>query len=80
MRKNAGDKIWDKFKSHFRAAQVEDKEFCVPMMQQAGYHYANMLAQQLHNDITNQQAEMLAIVQSLILVPDQGEHQPDLIV
>ena len=51
---------------------------CGPTMHQAGYHHANMLAQQLRNDITNQQTEMLAMVQSLILVPDQTEYQTKL--
>ena len=38
-------------------------------MQQAGYHHANMLAQQMRTDLTNQQTEMLAMMQNL--VPEQ---------
>ena len=41
-------------------------------MQQAGYHHAKMLAQQLRTDLTNQQTEMLAMMQNL--VPEQ---EPD---
>ena len=40
-------------------------------MQQAGYHHANMLAQQLQVNLDNQQREMLAMVQSM--VPDAQE-------
>ena len=78
--KNAGDKIWDNFKSHFRAAQVELEEIHSLTMHQAGYHHTNMLAQQLRNDIKNQKTEMLSIVHNLIPVPDQAEYQPELIV
>ena len=64
------DKTWDNFKSHFRAAQVELKEIRGPTMLQAGYHHANMLAQQMRDDMTNQQTEMLAMMQTLV-APEQ---------
>ena len=40
--RNARDKIWDNFKSHFCEAQVELKEICGAAMQHAGYHHANI--------------------------------------
>ena len=44
-------------------------------MQQAGYHHANMLAQQMRNDLQNQQTEMLAMVQNMVPVEPQQEEQ-----
>ena len=69
------DKTWENFKSHFRSAQVELKEIRGPTMQQAGYHHANMLAQQMREELSNQQTEMLAMMQNLV-VPEQEEHEP----
>ena len=63
-------KTWDNFKSHFRDAQVELKEIQGPIMLQAGYHHANMLAEQLQVDLNNQQTQMLAMVQGLARVED----------
>ena len=40
-------------------------------MQQAGYHHANMLAAQLRLDMDNRQNEMLAMVQSQLMVPEE---------
>ena len=60
-------KSWDLFKSHFRGAQKDLKEIRGPTMQQAGYHHANMLASQLRVDLNNQQTEMLAMVQNLVI-------------
>ena len=67
-----GAKTWDEFKAHFRKAQTELKEIRGPTMQQAGYHHANMLAQQLQVNLENQQREMLAMVQNM--VPEAQEH------
>ena len=36
-------------------------------MQQAGYHHVNMLATQLRPDIGQQQTEMLAMMQNLVI-------------
>ena len=60
-------KSWDLFKLHFRGAQKDLKEIRGPTMQQAGYHHANMLASQLRVDLNNQQTEMLAMVQNLVI-------------
>ena len=43
-------------------------------MQQAGYHHANMLASQMRVDLNNQQAEMLALMQDIV-VQDQPPAQ-----
>ena len=53
-------------KSHFCDAQKELKEIRGPTMQQAGFHHANMFASQLRVYLRNQQAEMLAMVQTLV--------------
>ena len=65
-------KTWALFKTHFRNAQTELKDIRGPTMQQAGYHHANMLASQLRVDLNNQQTEMLALMQDLV-VPEQEE-------
>ena len=70
----------DNFKSHFRKAQVELEQIRGPTMHQVIYHHANMLAQQLRTNITNQQTEMLAMVQTLIPVPEPADYQPKLFV
>ena len=57
----------ENLKSHFGSAQVELKGIQGPTMQPAGYHHANMLAQQLRDDLTNQQTEMLAMMQNLMV-------------
>ena len=44
-------KTWVKFKSHFTEAQKQLKAIRGPTMQQAGYHHANMLAEQLKSDM-----------------------------
>ena len=61
------NKTWALFKTHFRDAQTELKEIRGPTMQQAGYHHANMLASQLRVDLNNQQTEMLAMVQNMVI-------------
>ena len=58
-------KTWASFKTHFKTAQAELKQIRGPTMQQAGYHHANMLAQQLRTDLQVQGTEMLALVQGL---------------
>jgi hypothetical protein len=65
------DKTWANFKAHFKLAQSELKEIRGPTMQQAGYHHANMLAAQLRMDMDNRNNEMLAMVQSQIIVPEE---------
>ena len=69
-------KTWTNFKSHFRQAQTELKEIRGPTMQQAGYHHANMLAQQMRNDLENQQTEMLAMVQNMVQAAPHQDEEP----
>ena len=73
-------KTWDTFKVHFKDAQTELKEVRGPMIQQVGYHYANMLADQLRADLQLQGTEMLALVQSMVINDNQPveEVQPPL--
>ena len=78
--KNPGDKIWSNFKPLFRASQVELKEIRGPTMHQAGYHHANMLAQQSRTDLTNQLTKILTMVQKLLPVPEQADYQPELVI
>ena len=58
-------KTWPNFKIHFKDAQSELKDIRGPTMQQAGYHHANMLAEQLRATMDNQGNEMLAMLQGL---------------
>ena len=44
-------KTWTAFKTHFKNAHAKLKQICRPTMQQAGYYYANMLAEQLRTDL-----------------------------
>jgi hypothetical protein len=47
-------------------------------MQQAGYHHANMLAAQLRMDMDDRNNEMLAMVQSQLMVPeDSPDPEPE---
>ena len=66
------------FKTHFKNAQAELKEIRGPMMQQAGYHHANILAQQLHMNLQVQGNEILALVYELVVNknPPDEEDQP----
>ena len=48
------DKTWLNFKTHFKDALTELKDIHGPTIQQAGYHYANMLVDQLCESINNQ--------------------------
>ena len=58
-------KTWALFKTHFKNAQTKLKEIRGPTMQHAGYHHANMLAEQLCTDFQVQGTKVLAIVQEL---------------
>ena len=49
------------------------------MMQQPGYHHANILAKQLRTDLQAQGTEMLAIVQEMAAAnsnPPEDKYQP----
>jgi hypothetical protein len=66
------NKNWTNFKSHFKQAQSELKEIRGPTMQQAGYHHVNMLAAQLRIDMDNRNNEMLAMVQTQLMEPEDS--------
>ena len=58
------DKTWDRFKKHFKEAQKQLKAIRGPTMQQAGYHHANHLADQLRQDIEKRDTDLLTVIQS----------------
>ena len=51
LKKVARIKTRDTFKVHFKETQTKLEEIRGPTMQQAGYHHANMLADQLRADL-----------------------------
>ena len=59
-------KTWAKFKKHFTAAQKQLKAIRGPTMQQAGYHHANMLAEQLKTDMQRRDQELFSVIQSVV--------------
>ena len=64
-------KTWDNFKTHFKEAQKQLRAIRGPTMQQAGYHHANHLAQQLKSDIQQQDSDILTYIQTAI---DSASH------
>ena len=62
----ATGKTWKTFQKHFKNAQKQLKAIRGPTMQQAGYHHANHLAQQLRTDILQRDNELLSIIQSAV--------------
>ena len=62
----ATGKTWTTFKQHFKDAQKQLKAIRGPTMQQAGYHHANHLAQQLRTDIQQRDSDLLSIIQSAV--------------
>ena len=56
------DKIWARFKTHFTAAQQQLKAIRGPTMQQAGYHHAHHLAQQLRADMQQCDNDIMSIL------------------
>ena len=64
--KPVGDKTWEGFKTHFTKAQKQLKAIRGPTMQQAGYHHANHLAQQMRTDLDTRNTEMMSIIQTAL--------------
>ena len=60
---NVSLKTWATFKAHFTCAQSALKKIRGPTMEQAGFHHANMLADQLRANLEAQSSAMLAMVQ-----------------
>ena len=67
--KGDADKNWANFKTHFHEAQLQLKKIRGPTMQQAGYHHANVLAQEISTQIQQQieqrDTQLLSVLQSL---------------
>ena len=66
-------KTWDHFKTHFKAAQKQLRAIRGPTMQQAGYHHANHLAQQLKHDIQQRDSDLITYIQSAIDTTSQSD-------
>ena len=49
--KSAADKTWENFKTYFHEEQLNLKKIRGPTMNQAGYHYANALAEKISNKL-----------------------------
>ena len=62
----AARKDWQTFQTHFKDAQKQLKAIRGPTMQQAGYHHANHLAQQLRTDIQQRDNNLLLFIQSTV--------------
>ena len=58
--KQQNQKTWATFKTHFHEAQLQLKQIRGPTMQQAGYHHANSLAQQIQEQLQERDSQMIA--------------------
>ena len=56
------DKIWARLKTHFTVAQQQVKAIRCPTTQQAGYHHAKHLAQQLSDDMQHRDNDIMSIL------------------
>ena len=56
------DKIWERFKIHFTAAQQHLKAIRGHNMKQLGYHQANHLAKQLHDNMQHRDNDIMSIL------------------
>ena len=56
------NKTWVNFKTHFKEAQTHLKAIRGPTMQQAGYHHASHLANQMRQDMDSRNEEILHIL------------------
>ena len=57
-------KTWATFTLHFTQAQKELNAIRGPTMQQAGYHQLNLLAQQMHSSLEQNNLEMMTNIQT----------------
>ena len=64
--KAAFSKTWPNFKDLFQALEKELKAIRGPTIQQASYHHANMLANQLQNNMESRITDMLNMLQEVI--------------
>jgi len=67
--KPSSRKTWREFKTHFHEAQLNLKKIRGPTMRQAGYHQANMVVEQIKEEIDShlqaRDSEVLAMLQSI---------------
>ena len=68
-KKPVADRTWATFKTHFHEAQLNLKKIRGPTMQQAGFHHANLVVNQIKDEITShlqtRDSEFLAILQTI---------------
>ena len=76
--KDPSAKTWGAFKDHFRKAQEDLRKIRGPSMRQAGFHHANMLADQLRADMTAQSTEMVNIMRQMLEVNETTEAEDNL--
>ena len=74
-------KTWAEFKKHFHEAQLQLKKIRGPNMQQAGYHHANVLAQEIGQQLQAQMelrdSKMLAVLQQIPSLTDTSSSSED---
>jgi len=74
-------KTWATFKTHFHEAQLQLKKIRGPTMQQAGYHHANVLAQeigqQLQAQLEARDSKMYAVLQQIPGLTDTSSSSED---
>ena len=68
-KKPVADRTWATFKTHFHEAQLNLKKIRGPTMQQAGFHHANLVVNQIKDEITShlqtRDSEFLAMLQTI---------------
>ena len=64
------------FKTHFKTAQIELKTIRGPTVPQAGYQYANMMANQIRDDLANKNAQMMVIIQTMRVQEEEATPPP----
>ena len=67
---------WDDFKKHFEDAQQDLKEVRGPTMQQAGFHHANSLVQQIRTEMADQDGNMIHMLQQVLDHHAEAEPTP----
>ena len=74
-------KTWATFKTHFHEAQLQLKKIRGPTMQQAGYHHANALAQEIRQELQAQlearDSKMYAVLQQIPGLTDTSSSSED---
>ena len=63
--KAPSNKTWESFKTHFHEAQVNLKQIRGPTMLQSGYHHANSLAQNIQEQLSERDSQLLTLLQNI---------------